>query len=155
MIASASGKEKGMSLPSRGAWIEIPCPPAGSPRKGSLPSRGAWIEIQAIVGGHCEECGSLPSRGAWIEISSKPAYSISLPRRSPHGERGLKFLAVPMQSLRLRRSPHGERGLKYVGGGTLCQSGPSLPSRGAWIEITPGRPIHGCSRVAPLTGSVD
>ena len=33
------------SLPSRGAWIEIPIPQRRRRRSTSLPSRGAWIEI--------------------------------------------------------------------------------------------------------------
>ena len=79
-----------MSLPSRGAWIEINvrgvrhqkrqvAPLAGSvdrnlrcvldfdsaPR--SLPSRGAWIEIVLPIALPIA-LPSLPSRGAWIEI---------------------------------------------------------------------------------------
>ena len=78
--------------------------------------------------------------------------------RSPHGERGLKYIGnqwegVEAKSLPPRgawieiekfgkksseissRSPHGERGLKY-----LCRQNhnpytKSLPPRGAWIEI--------------------
>ena len=56
--------------------------------------------------------------------------------RSPHGERGLKFLLLVERDCRqLRRSPHGERGLKFTI--VLCNSGlvMSLPTRGAWIEI--------------------
>ena len=34
-----------MSLPSRGAWIEIPVSRQPGGRRLSLPSRGAWIEI--------------------------------------------------------------------------------------------------------------
>ena len=37
---------------------------------------------------------------------------------------------------RYRRSPCGERGLKYVGGEYYITYGRSLPVRGAWIEIT-------------------
>ena len=33
------------------------------------------------------------------------------------------------------RSPHGERGLKFVPDGTEDRYAASLPSRGAWIEI--------------------
>ena len=33
------------------------------------------------------------------------------------------------------RSPHGERGLKFNNGSCLGEDVPSLPSRGAWIEI--------------------
>ena len=73
-------------------------------------------------------------------------------RRSPHGERGLKFQRLGGIKPDRGRSPHGERGLKseLAGGG----DGPtrSLPSRGAWIEIPiivhqentqPGRSPHG------------
>ena len=42
--------------------------------------------------------GAMPSR-------------ISL-RRSPHGERGLKFKIVKLVAVERGRSPHGERGLK-------------------------------------------
>ena len=77
-----------------------------------------------------------------------------------------------------RRSPHGERGLKFHDGACLSEKIPSLPSRGAWIEIgvktyhlmcLTGRSPHGerglkssgqqlvpgGEEVAPLTGSVD
>ena len=54
-----------------------------------------------------------------------------------------------------RRSPHGERGLKSL----AVQQRPvvqlSLPSRGAWIEITVTTVVDGDTVVAPLTGSVD
>ena len=33
------------------------------------------------------------------------------------------------------RSPHGERGLKYIYAGEDLPEGESLPARGAWIEI--------------------
>ena len=36
---------------------------------------------------------------------------------------------------RHRRSPHGERGLKFHGAGAVLVKQESLPSRGAWIEI--------------------
>ena len=77
-----------LSLPSRGAWIEIPgplsmCPPASR----SLPSRGAWIEITLGRSGLLK-LKSLPSRGAWIEISWRPPGAPAPPRRSPRGERG-------------------------------------------------------------------
>ena len=78
----------------------------------------------------------------------------------------------------MRRSPHGERGLKFPAGLVAVLPRVSLPSRGAWIEIPnrrePGNPGPGSlpSRgawieiphlvdtpegflVAPLTGSVD
>ena len=56
---------------------------------------------------------SLPSRGAWIEIL--PAWLII--------------------ALSDRRSPRGERGLKYKTLTNYLDKQLSLPSRGAWIEI--------------------
>ena len=87
-----------LSLPSRGAWIEIPCcdysiaqipvaPLAGSvdrnlPGTGeitsagrSLPSRGAWIEIRMLPLLRKRQLRSLPSRGAWIEIFGQAGHS--------------------------------------------------------------------------------
>ena len=80
-----------MSLPSRGAWIEILLTSQDVCEALSLPSRGAWIEI-AIQ--EAERVGtlSLPSRGAWIEIVKSVAISPALTCRSLHGERGLKSL---------------------------------------------------------------
>ena len=57
-----------LSLPSRGAWIEIGVLVTCSPAAGSLPSRGAWIEIFRFCQWHKITSESLPSRGAWIEI---------------------------------------------------------------------------------------
>ena len=101
------------SLPSRGAWIEIIGAGQDHPALGSLPSRGAWIEI-IHYRHNLTPSKSLPSRGAWIEIvDPRSKKQIGAYRRSPRGERGLKFLRK-----------------------TLCQMLPeSLPSRGAWIEI--------------------
>ena len=57
-----------MSLPVRGAWIEMSPPPTRPPAGyRSLPVRGAWIEIFQVM----QKVGfraSLPVRGAWIEI---------------------------------------------------------------------------------------
>ena len=79
----------------------------------SLPSRGAWIEIveHGFVIGVC--VASLPSRGAWIEIFAIIRRIYCMPSRSPHGERGLKSVDTSkVVRLQTRRSPHGERGLK-------------------------------------------
>ena len=86
-----AGLEGSESLPPRGAWIEIPTQTAREYIAAmSLPPRGAWIEIAVhpILG---RQLPSLPPRGAWIEISSSSYTRLWLPRRSPHGERGLKF----------------------------------------------------------------
>ena len=62
--------------------------------------------------------------------------SILVQSRSPHGERGLKFGELAGAGGRSGRSPHGERGLKYHSG--LCDrhcKSKSLSSWRAWIEI--------------------
>ena len=64
----------GLSLPSRGAWIEIYIEKLSYHVSLSLPSRGAWIEIGPVF--QCRQSfRSLPSRGAWIEIASASAPS--------------------------------------------------------------------------------
>ena len=58
-------------------------------------------------------------------------------RRSPCGERGLKWLCQGRRGAREgRRSPCGERGLKSpFGGDAVHDAGASLPVRGAWVEM--------------------
>ena len=62
----------------------------------------------------------------WIEL---------ITRRSPHGERGLKFSSNNNTLMILCRSPHGERGLKLYLLGLTSSSISSLSSRRAWIEM--------------------
>ena len=78
----------------------------------SLPARGAWIEIFWACPNRPTP-PSLPARGAWIEIAISPATTHARRRRSPQGERGLKFEYFPM----------------------VDRMEESLPARGAWIEI--------------------
>ena len=56
----------------------------------SLPTRGAWIEIAPVTVSTVSPDSSLPTRGAWIEIHFGILGKIPDQRRSPHGERGLK-----------------------------------------------------------------
>ncbi len=56
-------------------------------------------------------------------------------RRSPHGERGLKFFFANAIFNALSRSPHGERGLKYDTDFDQIGTAMSLSTRRAWIEI--------------------
>ena len=58
-------------------------------------------------------------------------------RRSPHGERGLKFVLLVDGLRGLGRSPHGERGLKSVLAGKGPSDWVSLSSWRAWIEMPP------------------
>ena len=78
----------------------------------SLPVRGAWVEI-ANAERLVDIMASLPVRGAWVEITYRAA---SLTCHS-------------------RRSPCGERGLKWLTNGVLVNAFASLPVRGAWVEI--------------------
>ena len=55
--------------------------------------------------------------------------------RSPCGERGLKSMPSRMLPPHSCRSPCGERGLKFLFPSLLSFLHPSLPMRGAWIEI--------------------
>ena len=120
-----------LSLPMRGAWIEIakceiiawvvgrsPCGERGlklipssalSRDPASLPMRGAWIEILQSARSASLRL-SLPMRGAWIEIERHPV---------------------------------------------CVQKAESLPMRGAWIEISICASSAGKKNVAPHAGSVD
>ena len=64
--------------------------------------------------------------------------------RSPHGERGLKFLLSLAHNARNTcRSPHGERGLKYASKYGYAETYLSLPTWGAWIEMpSRGNQLH-------------
>ena len=78
----------------------------------SLPVRGAWIEI-FIIRIASKNRLSLPVRGAWIEMLSGACRFTSHNRRSPCGERGLKCRIAELEADTQSRSPCGERGLKY------------------------------------------
>ena len=77
-----------LSLPSRGAWIEITidnnvwAPTAVAPLAGSVDRNGNVDRIRRA------EQGSLPSRGAWIEMLQDLYELKGGTRRSPRGERG-------------------------------------------------------------------
>ena len=102
-----------LSLPSRGAWIEIGgagSEPGWGARRSPHGERGLKLDasITALWGAR-----SLPSRGAWIEMDLHGVQLCVGCRRSPHGERGLKSNAPVCFTGPVRRSPHGERGLKF------------------------------------------
>ena len=71
-----------LSLPPRGAWIEISDRIKKKPKARSLPPRGAWIEILEVVD-HTPSPMSLPPRGAWIEIPGMPAVKATEKRVAP------------------------------------------------------------------------
>ena len=79
-----------------------------------------------------------------------------LSRRSPHGERGLKWCEDDVSFDGPCRSPHGERGLKCDDTGVAQAGQQSLSSWRAWIEI--GVALRGSrlmQGVALLMESVD
>ena len=148
------GERVPASLPLRGAWIEILPPTRKRRLPRSLPLRGAWIEIVRHIPPHLDQ-QSLPLRGAWIEIFSADWTTAHEPCRSPYGERGLKSLSPSVLMPLSCRSPYGERGLKCLWQAELVAETPSLPLRGAWIEICGAPRSQRAPEVAPLTGSVD
>ena len=64
------GVQHFLSLPVRGAWIEMFRALSYATKTASLPVRGAWIEICVIWAWSTRrKAVSLPVRGAWIEIN--------------------------------------------------------------------------------------
>ena len=69
-----------MSLPVRGAWVEIKVHPLLVEFESRSPcgERGLKLPAECV---HCMQTGSLPVRGAWVEIGNSTAF-ISQPTRS-------------------------------------------------------------------------
>ena len=61
-----------------------------------------------------ERVRSLPVRGAWVEMCDVQIVSVDGRRRSPCGERGLKYSPCLDGERLASRSPCGERGLKLT-----------------------------------------
>ena len=122
-----------VSLPVRGAWIEIGAfAPCGCPPRCRSPCGERGLKCPPRGESGC--CAvSLPVRGAWIEMPCVPCIVAGL----------------------ICRSPCGERGLKSVPCGSICRVRRSLPVRGAWIEIAVPRTTSASVQVAPRAGSVD
>ena len=142
----------------------------------SLPTRGAWIEIPVVMDKLDRLCGRSPhgERGLkfpWNHLQHKTS------SRSPHGERGLKSgccppdqtwpRSLPTRGAWIEIHPAGlmvdyheslpTRGAWIEIGryGGLCEADESLPTRGAWIEIVQRYAGDRNPDVAPHTGSVD
>ena len=101
----------------------------------SLPVRGAWIEMCHGQSGNDVHRWSLPVRGAWIEMTKTPTQKDVEGRRSPCGERGLKsVLPAPAES---RHASLPVRGawIEIARMRSASARAASLPVRGAWIEI--------------------
>ena len=145
----------GMSLPIRGAWIEMPTGVLVVGLDESLPIRGAWIEMRHQSSSNLRYDSRSPSGERGLKYVIHSEVRTIWKRRSPSGERGLKYRQTPMQAGQPGRSPSGERGLKFPHGhGSLVEER-SLPIRGAWIEIPTGKPCPRIRPVAPHPGSVD
>ena len=107
-----NGVEVALSLPVRGAWIEILIMKTVRISVESLPVRGAWIEITSYALYFAPGAVSLPVRGAWIEMV------YPCPPR------------LPPRSLPVRGA-----WIEIFYGRTQSEALASLPVRGAWIEI--------------------
>ena len=99
----------------------------------SLPMRGAWIEIPHVKR-EVICLGRSPCGERGLKYYSMPVVRLRT-GRSPCGERGLKFIGVLVIAYFLCRSPCGERGLKYKPPLAQAHMDTSLPMRGAWIEM--------------------
>ena len=84
-----------------------------------------------------------------------PDRGMAVMSRSPYGERGLKYRHGQVQRRRECRSPYGERGLKYREFPATPRSQWSLSLRRAWIEIPSLPHIRMTVAVALLTENVD
>ncbi len=76
---------------------------------------------------------SFPTRGTWIEINKGEGFRAVLEGRSPHGERGLKFVNRKQNA----------------------KAKSSFPTRGTWIEIVESVDDLASAIVVPHTGNVD
>ena len=123
-----------LSLPMRGAWIEITGLYWLTSVNRSLPMRGAWIEIQYAKPQHNYAQRRSPCGERGLK-SAKYALNLRQDCRSPCGERGLKWKLRKIWLVLASRSPCGERGLKFILLRAVEQVFSSLPMRGAWIEI--------------------
>ena len=68
MIDATSVLTALMSLPVRGAWVEMGLTAHMASGGKSLPVRGAWVEMRTSFWDVPMMLMSLPVRGAWVEI---------------------------------------------------------------------------------------
>ena len=101
----------------------------------SLPARGAWIEIGLVYKPHSVPYRRSPQgeRGLKLFASKKTS---SLLSRSPQGERGLKSNRINGETKRVMSLPARGAWIEINGGnGIEAYLFASLPARGAWIEM--------------------
>ena len=100
----------------------------------SLPTRGAWIEMGLLGWLRVLEV-SLPTRGAWIEISDIPANYDSA-TVAPHAGSVDRNKVIKIHKvLYLTSLPTRGAWIEIWLSGLLSMAMRSLPTRGAWIEI--------------------
>ena len=95
---------RSLSLPIRGAWIEIRFKRGKIIRDGRSPSGERGLKSLGLRDGK-NLPSSLPIRGAWIEMPTRSANGYQ-PGRSPSGERGLKSLVHLFQHAVAEVAPH-------------------------------------------------
>ena len=119
----------------------------------SLPVRGAWIEIY-LKGLTCATLGRSPCGERGLKCLVGVLALRTDARRSPCGERGLKCPENGGRPDEPCRSPCGERGLKFLRLVLLDEIvHQSLPVRGAWIEISTRRAGASRRRSLPVRGA--
>ena len=79
---------------------------------------------------------SLPAWGAWIEITGMLEPEKPTPRRSPHGERGLKLKVDIYSPIEEASLPAWGAWIEIQETVTPASHSSSLPAWGAWIEIS-------------------
>ena len=146
-----------MSLPLRGAWIEISAHNIQNKYAVSRsPCGERGLKSGATASGYTSS-GRSPCGERGLKSSIVISVCVISASRSPCGERGLKSPrgSRPLTHVRTRRSPCGERGLKSLPIFQPKKAAPSLPLRGAWIEIPDVKELYFNFGVAPPAGSVD
>ena len=79
-----------MSLPVRGAWVEIYSAEGHTAKCSRSPCGERGLKFAPV----CDDMSlslSLPVRGAWVEMMFPKSADLSCTCRSPCGERGLKL----------------------------------------------------------------
>ena len=169
-----------MSLPTRGAWIEISSSRCSrgvlrvAPHAGSV-DRNCRKNRQAVrphpVAPHAGSVDrnffsssvgscrfvSLPTRGAWIEILDGSRTARRALTVAPHaGSVDRNLSTLPRKAVKTRVAPHAGSVDRNSCTWRLCFARvESLPTRGAWIEIMKCQVKKYSGLVAPHAGSVD
>ena len=143
-----------MSLSLRRAWIEIRGVPGTLIRQTSLSLRRAWIEIESVQYSNSRKGRRSPYGERGLKYLSS-AHRRGTARRSPYGERGLKFACIMLFRLILSRSPYGERGLKWLKAAQAAIRRGRSPYGERGLKSDDYASLFWWTHVALLTESVD